>query len=181
MTNAANSPSPKQTWRSHLGEQKWLVYRTSTLPWLQTCPMFYRGESSVIPRNLVNRGQFKVSIRFIHDFPEELNSLPTQDTLEPWPWPAPSVAASLSTSRHSCGTPMIALPWAARGGGGTWCRGKRTTSLPGKNIIPTPNWIIILCSELWHLLTLQWSPLKEAKLYEEPDRRTPEQILIEKL
>lgn len=23
------------------------------------CPMFYRGESSIIPRNLVNRGQFK--------------------------------------------------------------------------------------------------------------------------
>ena len=80
----------------------------------------------------------------------------------------PPVAASWSACRHSMGcsywSPFSGMHLAQK---------KNNHPCHGKKITPISNWIILLCDGLRHTLNPQWSPLKEALLYQKPDRSVP--------
>ena len=77
-TKAADSWEVK----SSVGAEVVGILRAFGLPQVSTVSrVLQRRESSIIPRSLLNGGKvFKVSIGFIPNFPEELNSLPMQST-----------------------------------------------------------------------------------------------------
>lgn len=128
-TKAADSWEVK----SSMGAEVVGILRSFSLPHVSTVSrVLQRRESSIIPRSLLNGGKvFKVSIGFIPNFPEELNSLPMQSTRSSGHALLRPVVTSLSIPRFPC-----AVPPDLHSVGRTWLRSKRTTPVTGKKSLP---------------------------------------------